>query len=136
MKKNKVIRAVSMVIVLVLCILICSCEGVSKYSAMMLVRKTEDNFCSVSFKSLKGCVVLKPEYTLAAEGVVSCTAKVDEGQLDVYYDCCGVKTHLLTVTAGEEKTLTGGYIERGRVKVYVETEGAKGGKVEITLGTP
>ncbi len=134
MKSSVFKKAQIIFLAILLCIGFCSCDGVSSYRATGLVKASRKNYCSVSFSSLDGRIVQKPRFTLASEGQITCTAKLTEGEMDIYYESCGVKTHFMNIKAGEEKTLTGGYIERGRVKVYVETEGAKGGKVEITLG--
>ena len=128
-------RMLIIVLALFLCIGICSCDTVSSYRATGLVRTTKDNYCSIAFNSLRGRVVMKPRFTLSAEGVITCTAKITEGEMDVYYESCGVKLHFLNIKAGEEKTLTGGYIERGRINVYFETNGTARGTVEVKLGT-
>ena len=136
MKKRIFTKILVLMLAITMLFCITSCDGVSSYRATGLVKASRKNYCSVSFSSLDGRIVQKPRFTLASEGQITCTAKLTEGEMDIYYESCGVKTHFMNIKAGEEKTLTGGYIERGRVKVYVETEGAKGGKVEINLGTP
>lgn len=136
MKKGILSKILVILLVFTMLFCITSCDGVSNYRATTMVKTVKDNYCEVSFGSLKGRIVMNPRFTKSAEGALTCTASLEEGEMDIYYESCGVKTHLMNVKAGEEKTLTGGYIERGRVKVYVETEGAKGGNVEINLGTP
>ena len=125
-----------LVLTLAVTMLFCftSCDGAGNYRATTMVKTVKDDYCKVSFGTLDGRFVMKPRFTKSSEGTLTCSASLAEGEIDIYYDSCGVKTHFMNVTAGEEKTLTGGYIERGRVKVYIEANGAKGGKVEITLG--
>ena len=116
-----------------MCIGMCSCDSLSSYFATGLTKTSKNNYCAVSFSSLKGRIVQRPKFTLASEGEISCTAKLTEGEMDIYYDSCGVKTHFMNIKAGEEKNLTGGYIERGRVKVYFETKGTAKGAASVTF---
>ena len=108
-----------------------SCD-VSSYKAIMLVRITKDDFCEVSFSYLDGELVMKPRYTVADEGQIHYTALLDEGEINVYYECAsGVKELLFNIKAGEDLDSRGGYIERGRQKIYIETLTTAKGKITL-----
>ena len=68
------------------------------------------------------------------EGDISYSVKVDEGELNLYYDIYGTKELLANVKAGESVDSSGGYVEGGKT-VYFIIEAAEGtrGKVSVEL---
>ena len=124
-------RLLVLFISLIMLVSLVSCD-VSSYKALMLVRITKDDFCEVSFSYLDGELVMKPRYTVADEGQIHYTAHLDEGEINVYYECAsGVKELLFNIKAGENLDSRGGYIERGRQKIYIETITPAKGKITL-----
>ena len=122
--------------ILTICLLwtLTSCDNVSSYSALGLTRVSRENHCSAQFQRLKGTLVLKPRFTDGSEGTLEYTAHLSEGEINVYYHCCGVKTLLFNLKAGEElDNVRNGYIERGRQTIIIETVEAAKGSVSINL---
>ena len=127
-------QTVALLLAVLLLLLLPSCDYVSSYSAIGLVRESRDNYCHAQFHQLKGTLVLKPRFTEGAEGCLEYTAYLSEGEINVYYDCCGVKSLLFNLKAGEEiDGERGGYIERGRQTVIIETVGTAKGAVSVSL---
>ena len=128
------------ILLLVLCIAllfsVTSCNYVSSYKALMLVRMEHGDHGSISFSSLSGTYVMKLRMSgEGQEGSIHCKASLEEGEINVYYDSLGVKEFLFNLKAGESIDERRGYIESGRtVYVIVETvTPAKEGKISVDL---
>ena len=128
------------ILLLVLCIAllfsVTSCNYVSSYKALMLVRMEHGDHGSISFSSLSGTYVMKLRMSgEGQEGSIHCKASLEEGEINVYYDSLGVKEFLFNLKAGESIDERRGYIESGRtVYVIVETvTPAKEGKNSVDL---
>ena len=128
------------ILLLVLCIAllfsVTSCNYVSSYKALMLVRMEHGDHGSISFSSLSGTYVMKLRMSgEGQEGSIHCKASLEEGEINVYYDSLGVKEFLFNLKAGESIDERRGYFESGRtVYIIVETvTPAKEGKISVDL---
>ena len=121
-------------VLLVLCAT--SCNYVSSYKALMLVRSEMGDHGEISFSRLEGTYVMKLKMKgEGQEGSIHCKASLTEGEMNVYYDSLGVKELLFNLKAGESIDERRGYIESGRtVYIIIETvTPAEEGKIEIDL---
>ena len=126
-----------MVLVLALLLALSSCgDSVSSYRAVGLVRMSTRHSCETSFYRLDGRLVFNLKKTDSNnEGNISYSLQVEEGELYLYYDYVdGVKEELSHVKGGESDIDAGGYIEGGKsVRIIIEANGAKNGKVSVEL---
>jgi len=124
-------RIMICVIAILLLISLVSCEA-SSYMAVGLVRITRDDYCETSFHKLDGKLIFHPRYTKKSEGQIHYTASLEEGEVNVYYELSGgVKELLFNIKAGETLDLRGGYIEKGRQTIIIETVTPARGKIII-----
>lgn len=130
MKSKNIKNVVIFVIALILMCSLISCE-MNSYIAIGLVRSTRDNYCMTSFYRLDGKLIFTPRYTNNSEGEIHYTAHLEEGEINVYYESLGVKQLLFNAKAGEEIDAHGGYIEKGKQKIIIETVSPAKGKIEI-----
>ena len=117
---------------LILCAV--SCDYVSHYKAIGLVRVESGDHANISFYSLDGTYVMKLKMKgQGQEGDIHCKASLDEGEINVYYDWLGVKELLFNLKAGESIDERRGYVESGKtVYVIIETvTPVKEGKISI-----
>ena len=115
---------------------LCSCgKYVSSYSAVGLTKTQTQHSCKLSFLSLDGQVVFQLKKTDSAEGEISYSVSVSEGEVSVYYDISDEKAELVKVKSGETKNGKGGYVESGKnVYIIIEAKDAKG-EVSIDLNS-
>ena len=125
-------RVLICVLAFVLLLSLVACE-VSSYKALMLIKIVMDNHCEVSFDYLDGKLVLKPRYTRSAEGDIHYSATLEEGEINVYYVFLDVKQLLFNIKAGESIDSRGGYIEKGRQTIIIETVTPAKGKITISF---
>ena len=127
-------KVLSILITLFLLFSLCSCgKYVSSYTALGLVKSQRSHSCEASFHSLEGELVFKikaPEDK--AEGDISYSVTVEEGEITLYYDVYGEKEELCNINAGESVEDRGGYVEGGKT-VYVIIEAAEGTKGSISV---
>ena len=116
----------------VLLLSLVACE-VSSYKALMLIKSVKDDYCEVSFDYLDGKLVLKPHYTRSGEGDIHYSATLEEGEINVYYVFLDVKQLLFNIKAGESIDSRGGYIEKGRQTIIIETVTPANGKITISF---
>lgn len=109
-----------------------SCE-VSSYKALMLVKTVKDDYCEASFKYLDGKLVLNPRYTGSGETDIHYVATLEEGEVNVYYVYCDVKQLLFNIKAGESIDARGGYTEKGKQTIIIETVTPAKGKITVTF---
>ncbi len=114
---------------IVLLISLVSCE-MSSYSALGLVKSSRDNYCQARFMKLNGKLVFTPRFT-KSEGEIHYLASLDEGEINVYYECVGNKELLFNIKAGEKIDACGGYIEKGKQTIIIETVTAAKGSITI-----
>lgn len=116
------IKVLAVLLAILLCISFSGCsEYASGYSAVGLIRSNNGTSASMSFMQFEGSHSFKLKCT--GEGDIHYTAKLDEGQLKVYYDFGGTKTELFSLSSGEEVDAHGGHVESGTVYIIVETDG-------------
>jgi hypothetical protein len=113
-----------------------ACDYVSSYKALMFVRQERGDHATISFSKFEGTYVMKLRMKgEGQEGSIQCTASLEEGEINVYYDWLGTKELLFNLKAGESIDERRGYIESGKtVYIIVETvTPAKNGKISIDL---
>ena len=129
-------KIITFLTVLSLMITFSSCDTyTSSFSAIGLVRMNTSHSCETSFYSLEGQLVFKLKKSdVGAEGEISYSIQVEEGEVRLYYDIYGVKEELATVKAGESVEDKGGYIEGGKtVYIIIEATEKSRGKVSVEL---
>ena len=129
-------KILSVVLMLAMLLLLCSCDRyVSSYKAVGLVRINDSHSCEVSFYSLEGQLVYKLKKSQSgAEGDISYSLEVEEGEVTVYYDIYDVKEELAHASAGETTQGRGGYVEGGHtVYIIIEAKAGARGKVTVEL---
>ena len=129
-------RFISFMMMLSVLFLLCACgKYTSSYKAIGLVRNQTSHSCEARFHSLEGQLVFKIKQSNAGtDGDISYFIQVDEGEIYLYYDTCGVKEELVRAKAGESIENSGGYVTNGEpVYIIIEaTEKAKG-KISVEL---
>ena len=120
-----------------LLITLCSCSKyTSSYKAIGLVRSNTSHSCEASFHSLEGQLVFKIKKTDSgtAEGDISYSIQIDEGEIRLYYHIYGTREELAQVKAGESVDDHGGYVESGKpVYIIIEASEKTKGKISVEL---
>ena len=80
-------KIVSIIIIAVMLFSFASCSGfVSSYRATMLIKDEKSDYCSATWETLDGTLVLNSSKKSGAhEGDIHYTASLEEGELTVYY---------------------------------------------------
>ena len=129
-------KIITFITILSLMLTLSSCDTyTSSFHAIGLVRSNNSHSCETSFYSLEGQLVFKLKKSdVGAEGEISYSIQVEEGEVRLYYDIYGVKEELATVKAGESVEDKGGYIEGGKtVYIIIEAAEKSRGKVIVEL---
>lgn len=129
-------KIITFITILALMLTLTSCDAyTSSFSAVGLVRSNTSHSCETSFYSLEGQLVFKLKKSdVGAEGEISYSIQVEEGEVRLYYDIYGVKEELATVKAGESVDDKGGYVEGGKtVYIIIEAAEKSRGKVIVEL---
>ena len=130
-------KTLAWILLFSLLLTLCACgQYVSSYSAIGLVRSQTSHSCETSFLSLEGQLVfnIKKSASDEAEGDISYSITVEDGEVRLYYDIYGVKEELAHVKAGESVEACGGYVEGGKpVYIIIEGSGNAHGKVSVEL---
>ncbi len=129
-------KILSWIMILSLLMTLSSCSTyTSSYNAIGLVRNQTSHSCKASFYSLEGELVFKLKKSdVGAEGEISYSIQVEEGEIKLYYDIYGVKEELVTVKAGESIEDKGGYVEGGKtIYIIIEAAEKSRGKVSVEL---
>lgn len=135
-------KIVSIIIIAVMLFSFASCSGfVSSYRATMLIKDEKSDYCSATWGTLDGTLVLNSSKKSGAhEGDIHYTASLEEGELTVYYSIRemgdGQKIELFKLKGGERVDDRGGYIEmNNNIQIIIETNGeTKGGSINVDLG--
>ena len=127
-------RVFKLFLITLLLVILTSCKYTSSYKAVGLIRTTKENYCYAKFHKLDGTLIFKVRNTQEDEGNIRYYGKLEEGEINVYYDSLGIKELLFTVKAGEEIESKGGYIEEDRnIYIIIETVEPSKGKIEINF---
>ena len=129
-------KIITFITILALMLTLSSCDTyTSSFNAIGLVRINTSHSCETSFYSLEGQLVFKLKKSdVGAEGEISYSIQVEEGEVRLYYDIYGVKEELATVKAGESVDDKGGYVEGGKtVYIIIEAAEKSRGKVIVEL---
>ena len=94
-------KIVTLSLMLLLAFTFCGCYA-SSFSALMYVRTSHSDSCSMSFSEFNGTEAFKMKWTGDGTGHVRYHAKLDSGTMTVYYDTDGEKKEWFTVKPGEE----------------------------------
>lgn len=131
--KNNVKKMIALTVAVITLFSLTGCSAYkSHYKAVGFVHSNESASSFMSFYSFDGRMVFKMKST--GEGDLTYSAKLESGSATVYYDYYGTKTELFSVSAGEEISSHGGYVEAGTVYVIVETDGeCKNGDFQFSL---
>ena len=131
--KNSVKKMIALTVLVITLLSLTGCSTYkSHYKAVGFVHSNESASSYMSFYSFDGRMVFKMKST--GEGDLTYSAKLESGSATVYYDYYGTKTELFSVSAGEEISSHGGYVEAGTVYVIVETDGeCKNGDFQFSL---
>lgn len=115
---------VSFLIIIIACVLLLPLSGcikyASNYKAIAMVQMNTSKKASVTFSSLEGTLVFKLKCRNSDEQI-RYSAKIETGDVKVYYDANGTKTELCTINSGEEKTESAGVLQKGTVYIIIET---------------
>ncbi len=129
-------KLITFITVLSLMLTLCSCDKyTNSFYAIGLIRSNTSHSCETGFYSLEGQLVFKLKKSdVGAEGEISYSIQVEEGEIKLYYDIYGVKEELVTVKAGESVEDKGGYVEGGKpVYIIIEATEKSRGKVSVEL---
>jgi len=115
-------KIVTLSLMLLLAFTFCGCYA-SSYSALMYVRTSHSDSCSMSFSEFNGTEAFKMKWTGDGTGHVRYHAKLDSGTMTVYYDTDGEKKEWFTVKPGEELNDVGLDLKQGSFYIIVESNG-------------
>lgn len=124
-----------LILIFVAALLLSACSRhISSYKAKGLKAESSNDHCSVQFQSLEGRYVLQTQKTGSSEGTISYSIRLEEGEINIYYDALGMKEFLCTAKAGQLLTGNRGYVERGkRIYIIIETVTPAKGSVTIDI---
>ena len=118
--KIRTLFALLLAAALLLCAAGCG-EYVSRYRAVGFVHSNEAGSAFMDYYTFEGKMVFRMR-SGGTERLV-CSAKLEEGAVDVTCVSGGHETPLFTVNGGEEIEVTGDPLPRGTVYVIVESRG-------------
>ncbi len=99
------------------------CNGYrSRYKAFLFVHSNRPASSFMSFDSFTGTMVFRMK-NKQADGKLKYSASLGSGSATVYYDCGGGKTELFSIKDGEEIPETEIQVNKGKVRVIVESAG-------------
>lgn len=132
---HRLTAAILAAIIMLFSLASCGDKYISSYSALMLVRNQAGESCEARFGRLDGQLVFKLNMKSRSESDIRYTASLEEGSLSVYYDIFDSKESLFEISAGQEISSSGGYVEGGRtVYIIIEAEDGARGSVSISIG--
>ncbi|SEF96726.1 hypothetical protein SAMN04487934_105179 [Eubacterium ruminantium] len=120
MKKKKTVGIILITLIMVLMITGCS-KYKSQYNAVGFVHSNTSKSAFMDFYSFKGQMV----FTVKCKdgGSIDYSAKLEKGNLTVYYDCDGTKQELLRISGGEKVSSSLENLPKGEVYIIVKTDG-------------
>lgn len=121
MKKR--IKALAVIIMAIVLLVLSGCNGYrSRYKAFLFVHSNRPASSFMSFDSFTGTMVFRMK-SKQADGKLKYSASLGSGSATVYYDCGGGKTELFSIKDGEEIPETEIQVNKGKVRVIVESAG-------------
>ena len=115
-------RLLSLISSMIVLLLLAGCAKYSSsYNAVGFAHSNSSASAVMSFHSFDGTIVFKLKSH--GEGDLKYAAKLESGNVTVYYDYNGTKSELFSIGSGEKMDSHGGYVESGTVYVIVETGG-------------
>ena len=106
---------------------------VSHYKAVGFVHSNEPKSAFMNFYSFEGTMVFVMNKT--GEEQLQYSAKLESGNLKVYYDNGGEKTELSSLSGGETQEISFENIADGTVYIIIETDGAcQNGELSFNIG--
>ncbi|MDE5602266.1 MAG: hypothetical protein K2J16_07195 [Clostridia bacterium] len=124
MKKFARVIIISAVI-LVLCLTLCACGNKYKshYKAFLMTESNTSNSASVSFDTFSGVYVAKLNNSGNDKVVISYNAKLEEGNIKVYYDFDDEKLSLFEIrTDGNVEGKTEAFTGNKIIYVIIEAD--------------
>ena len=117
----------------VLCVFAGCSKYSSKYSAVASVTTNTTGKASLSFSSFNGTRVFKMR-NKGGTDQLQFSARLQNGSLNVYYDCNGTKQSLFSLKSGDELSSSLGGIPTGEIYIIIETDGkCQEGRLEFEL---
>ena len=105
----------------------------SHYKAVGFVHSNESKSAFMNFYSFEGTMVFVMNKT--GDEQLQYSAKLESGNLKVYYDNGGEKTELSSLSDGETQEISFENIADGTVYIIVETDGAcLNGELSFNIG--
>jgi len=100
----------------------------SHYTAIGFVHTNTKKHASMSFSSFKGSFIFNLECENENEKI-NYTAKLENGNANVFYDCNDIKTELFSITSNNEINQIDGVLKKGKIYIIIEiSEVSKDGK--------
>ena len=94
---------------------------ISKYKAIGFVHSNRSASAFMNFYEFEGCMVFRLKSKNA--GQIEYSAKLNTGDITVYYDISGTKNELFSIHDGEETEDVLTLPEAGTVYILVQTDG-------------
>ena len=121
-----------LLVLLTLSLTLSSCKYTSSYKAIGLLRTSKPNYCYAKFHTLDGKLIFRIKNTNVSEGNITYSAKLEKGEINVYYDSLNNQELLFNIKEGETLNSKGGYIESGKyIYIIIETVVPSRGNIEI-----
>ena len=112
------------VAILSLSLLMTACGGYSSsYKAVGFVHSNTSDSAFMSFYQFEGTMVFKLKVKNADKMKLVYNAKLEEGDMKVYYDFNGTKTEWFSLKSSDESASSEGVEVSGTVYIIVETNG-------------
>jgi len=108
-------------------------EHASSYKAIGFVHSNESDSAFMSFYQFNGRMVFKLKCT-DPDAHIKYSGELESGSMTVSYECGGEQSELFSLGDGSAVDSTGGDLEKGKVYIYVETDGkCNNGKLDFSL---
>ncbi len=132
MRNLKRILTVALVIVMVFCMAGCGGHS-SHFRATMMIRNNTSKSAFTNFHKMEGTLVFKLN-NKNVSGKIKYSGRLEKGSATVYYEIDGAKKELFTVGEGGNVSATLENVGKGKIYVFVETNGkCEGGDFQFDL---
>jgi len=131
---RKFIVLVISILLLLSCTMLSGCKYASHFTATILVQSNTSDSGFMRFDSFTGTYVFKFKCTDESSGTLNYNAKLNAGNLKVYYDNGSEKKELFTLSSNETIGSSIDSLKEGTVYVIVETDGkCENGDLQFSL---